>query len=271
MGRKSFFGALIICVIAWACSQNPITGRNQLSLVSESELQGLAKQEYVQFLNENKVVNANSSRDAEMVKRVGSRIASAVTSYYNSQNLGSQLAGYQWEYNLVNNQEANAWCMPGGKIVVYTGILPVTQNEAALAAVVGHEVAHAIAKHGSERMSQALVQQLGGVALGVALSNRSQETQALFNNLYGIGSQVGYALPHSRNQELEADKLGLRYMALAGYNPREAVALWQRMKAQSSGSRPPEFISTHPAEDRRISQLNSIMEETIKNYYRPVK
>ncbi len=271
MGRKSFFGALIICVIAWACSQNPITGRNQLNLVSEAELQSLAKQEYVQFLNENKVVNANSSRDAEMVRRVGSRIASAVTSYYNSQNLGGELAGYQWEYNLVNNPEANAWCMPGGKIVVYTGILPITQNEAALAAVVGHEVAHAVAKHGSERMSQGLIQQLGGVALGVALSNRSQETQALFNNLYGIGSQVGYTLPHSRNQELEADKLGLRYMALAGYNPREAVALWQRMKAQSNGNRPPEFISTHPAEDRRITQLNSIMEETIKNYYRPMK
>jgi predicted Zn-dependent protease len=271
MGRKSFFGALIICVIAWACSQNPITGRNQLSLVSEAELQGLAKQEYVQFLNQNRVVSPNSSRDAEMVRRVGSRIATAVTNYYNQQNLGSELAGYQWEYNLVNNQDANAWCMPGGKIVVYTGILPITQNEAALAAVVGHEVAHAVAKHGSERMSQGLVQQLGGVALGVALSNRSQETQALFNNLYGIGSQVGYTLPHSRNQELEADKLGLRYMALAGYNPREAVGLWQRMKAASNGNRPPEFISTHPAEDRRINQLNSIMEETIKNYYRPVK
>ncbi len=271
MGMKSFLGALIICVVALACSQNPITGRRQLSLVSESELQGMAKQQYAQFLNENKAVNPNSSRDAEMVRRVGSRIATAVTNYYNQQKLGAELSGYQWEYNLINNQDANAWCMPGGKIVVYTGILPVTQNEAALAAVVGHEVAHAIAKHGSERMSQGLVQQLGGVALGVALSNRSQETQALFNNVYGIGSQVGYALPHSRNQELEADKLGLRYMALAGYNPREAVGLWQRMKAASGGNRPPEFLSTHPAEDKRISQLNSIMEETIKNYYRPIK
>ncbi|MCE3282937.1 MAG: peptidase [Chitinophagaceae bacterium] len=271
MGRKSFFSALVIALIAWACSQNPITGRNQLSLVSERELQGLAKQEYVQFLNQNNVVSANSSRDAEMVRRVGSRIASAVTSYYQSQGLAGELAGYQWEYNLVNNKEANAWCMPGGKIVVYTGLLPITQNEAALAAVVGHEVAHAVAKHGSERMSQVLVQQLGGVALGVALSNKSQETQALFNNLYGVGSQVGYTLPHSRKQELEADKLGLRYMALAGYNPREAVNLWTRMKAASGGARPPEFISTHPAEDRRIAELNKIMDETIKNYYRPVK
>lgn len=271
MGRKSFFSALIIALIAWACSQNPITGRNQLNLVSERELQGLAKQEYQQFLSQNRVVSAASSRDAEMVRRVGSRIATAVTNYYNRLNLGSELAGYQWEYNLVNNNDANAWCMPGGKIVVYTGLLPITQNEAALAAVVGHEVAHAVAKHGSERMSQVLVQQLGGVALGVALSNRSQETQALFGNLYGIGSSVAYTLPHSRNQELEADKLGLRYMALAGYNPREAVALWKRMKAASNGSRPPEFVSTHPAEDRRINELNKIMDETIKNYYRPVK
>jgi predicted Zn-dependent protease len=271
MGRKSFFSALVIALIAWACSQNPITGRNQLNLVSETELQGLAKQEYVQFLNQNSVVNPNSSRDAEMVRRVGSRIASAVTSYYQSQGLASELAGYHWEYNLVNNKEANAWCMPGGKIVVYTGLLPITQNEAALAAVVGHEVAHAVAKHGSERMSQVLVQQLGGVALGVALSNKSQETQSLFNSLYGVGSQVGYTLPHSRKQELEADKLGLRYMALAGYNPREAVNLWTRMKAASNGSRPPEFLSTHPAEDRRIAELNKIMEETIQNYYRPVK
>ncbi|HEX6915703.1 MAG TPA: M48 family metallopeptidase [Chitinophagaceae bacterium] len=271
MGRKSFLSALIIALIAWACSTNPLTGEKQLSLVSEAELQGLARQEYAQFLNQNRVVSPASSRDAEMVRRVGSRIANAVTSYYSRQGLASELAGYKWEYNLVANNEANAWCMPGGKIVVYTGLLPITQNEAALAAVVGHEVAHAVARHSSERMSQVLVQQLGGVALGVALRNKSQETQSLFNNLYGIGSSVGYTLPHSRSQELEADKYGLRFMALAGYNPREAVALWKRMKAASNGNRPPEFISTHPAEDRRINELNKIMDETIKNYYRPVK
>jgi predicted Zn-dependent protease len=272
MGKKlSLFSSIIIAFVVIACSTNPITGRKQLSLVSESEMQNVAKTEYRSFLNENQVVNPNSSRDAEMVQRVGKRIATAVTNYYNSQKLGEELAGYQWEYNLVNNKEANAWCMPGGKIVVYSGLLPITQNEAALAAVVGHEVAHAVAKHGSERMSQALVQQLGGVALGVALSSRSQETQALFNNLYGVGSAVGYTLPHSRSQELEADKLGLRYMALAGYNPREAVALWQRMMAASGGNRPPEFVSTHPAEQRRINELNKIMDETLRDYYRPMK
>jgi predicted Zn-dependent protease len=266
---------LLVCCIAAltviACSRNAITGRNQLGLVSESELQTMAKTEYRQFLTESKVVSTASSRDAEMVKRVGSRIAAAVTQYYNEQNLGNELAGYQWEYNLVDSKEVNAWCMPGGKIVVYTGLLPVTQNEAALAVVVGHEVAHALAKHGSERMSQGLLQQLGGAALSVAISNKPAETQNLFMSAYGVGSQIGYTLPHSRKQESEADKLGLRYTALAGYNPREAVALWQRMKAAGGANKPPEFLSTHPAEDTRIADLNKIMEETIKNYYRPVK
>jgi len=267
MGKKlSLFSSLAIAMVVIACSTNPITGRKQLSLVSETEMQNVAKTEYRQFLNENKVVNPNSSRDAEMVQRVGKRIANAVTQYYTSQNLGSELENYQWEYNLVDNKEANAWCMPGGKIVVYSGLLPITQNEAQLAAVVGHEEAHAIAKHARERMSNVLVQQLGGVALSVALSNKSQETQGLFNNLYGIGSQVGFTLPHSRSQELEADKLGLRYMALAGYNPREGVNLWNRMMASSGGSKPPEFMSTHPAEQHRDNEINKMQATTIKKF-----
>jgi predicted Zn-dependent protease len=231
----------------------------------------MAKSQYRQFLNENRVVNPNSSRDAEMVQRVGSRVAQAVTQYYQSQGMGNYLAGYQWEYNLVNSNEANAWCMPGGKIVVYTGLLPITQNEAALAVVVGHEVAHAVARHSTERMSNSLIQQLGGVALSVALSNRPAQTQNMFMGLYDVGSNVAYALPHGRNQELEADKLGLRYTALAGYNPREAIGLWTRMMQAGGGNRPPEFLSTHPAEQRRINELNKIMDETIKNYYRPRK
>jgi predicted Zn-dependent protease len=271
MGRKYFFLSIIIAFVAIACSRNAITGRNQLSLVSENQLQQMAQTEYRQFLSENSVVNSNSSRDAEMVRRVGSRIASAITQYYTQQGLGDQLAGYQWEYNLVNNKEANAWCMPGGKIVVYSGLLPITQNEAALAVVLGHEIAHAVAQHGSERMSRGLLQQLGGVALSVALSSRPQETQNLFMQAYGVGSNVFGILPHSRNQELEADKLGLRYTALAGYNPREAVPLWQRMQSMSQGSKPPEFLSTHPNEENRIQQLQSIMDETIRDYYRPVK
>lgn len=252
-----------------ACSRNAITGRNQLSLVSETEVQNMAQSQYKQFLSENKVVSVSQSKDAEMVRRVGSRIASAITSYYKSQGLASELAGYKWEYNLVSSPDVNAWCMPGGKIVVYTGLLPISQNEAALAVVMGHEVAHAIAKHGNERMSEGLIQQLGGAALSIALANKPQQTQSLFMQAYGIGSAIGVTLPHSRNQEYEADKLGLIYAALAGYNPREAIPLWQRMQAASNGSKPPEFLSTHPAEGNRIERLQEQMPEALK-YYKPM-
>jgi predicted Zn-dependent protease len=262
--------SILVMMLVIACAQNPITGRNQLSLVSEGQMREMAVSQYRQFLSENRVVSSSQSKDAEMVRRVGSRIAGAVTNYYRGQGLAQELEGYQWEYNLVQDNSVNAWCMPGGKIVVYTGILPVAQNEAALAVVVGHEVAHAIAKHGSERMSRGLVQQLGGAALQVALANKPQETQGLFLQAYGLGSQVGGILPHSRKQELEADRLGLIYTALAGYNPREAVPLWQRMEKMSQNSqRPPEFMSTHPAEQTRIRQLQQQMPEALK-YYKPI-
>jgi predicted Zn-dependent protease len=241
-----------------------------LALVSESQMQEMAVSQYRQFLNESKVVSSSQSKDAEMVRRVGSRIASAVTTFYRGKGLSKELEGYQWEYNLVQSNDVNAWCMPGGKIVVYTGILPVAQNEAALAVVVGHEVAHAVAKHGQERMSQGLVQQLGGVALSVALSSKTAETQNLFMQAYGVGSNVFGVLPHSRKQELEADRLGLIYTALAGYNPREAVPLWQRMASLGNGQKPPEFLSTHPAEQTRIQQLQAHMSEALK-YYKPVR
>ncbi len=228
----------------------------------------MAKQEYSSFLSQNTVVSSSQSKDAEMVRRVGSRIASAITSYYKSKGLGSALEGFNWEYNLVNSKDVNAWCMPGGKIVVYTGLLPVTQNEAALAVVVGHEVAHAVAKHGNERMSQGLIQQLGGAALSVALSSKPEQTQNLFMQAYGVGTNVFGVLPHSRKQELEADQLGLIYAALAGYNPREAIPLWQRMEAMSNGQKPPEFLSTHPSESNRIAKLQQQMPEALK-YYKP--
>jgi predicted Zn-dependent protease len=239
-------------------------------LVSEAEVQTMAKAEYRTFLTENKVVAAKSSKDAEMIARIGSRIAAAITRYYAEKGLAKELEGYEWEYNLVDSKEVNAWCMPGGKIVVYTGLLPVTQNEAALAVVIGHEVAHALARHGNERMSQGLVQQLGGVAISAATANKPKETQDLFLNAYGVGSQVGFALPHSRKQELEADKFGLRFAALAGYNIREAIPLWERMSKLSGGQKPPQFLSTHPAEENRIAELSKIMDETIRDYYRPV-
>jgi predicted Zn-dependent protease len=262
----SFF---IVVTAFIACATNPVTGRKQFRLVSEQELQAMATQEYQQFLSTNRTVSPSADRDAEMVRRVGQRIATAVTNYYKQQGLGDVLDGYQWEYNLVNNKEANAWCMPGGKIVVYTGLLPITQNEAALAIVIGHEVSHAVLQHGNERVSQGLAQQLGGAALSVALSNQPAATQNLFYQAYGIGSQVGILLPFSRKQELEADRYGMRWAAIAGYNPREAITLWERMEKMADGQKPPEFLSTHPAEGRRIEQLQKYLPEALK-YYKPM-
>ena len=258
------FGALLV-----ACSKNALSGKSQLTLLPESELQSMATTEYQQFLSTNKVVSSSNNRDAEMVRRVGQRITRAVEAYYAERGLTDKLAGYKWEYNLVDDKAVNAWCMPGGKIVVYTGILPITQNEAALAAVMGHEVSHALLQHGNQRMSQGLLQQLGGVALSVAVANKPAETQNLFLGAYGAGTQVGVLLPFSRSHELEADRYGLIWTAMAGYNPEEAVALWERMEKASQGQSPPEFLSTHPTEGRRIAELKKYMPEAMK-YYKPV-
>ena len=266
---RKITSVFLISAFALACSKNSITGRSQAKLLPESELQNMATTQYNQFLSSNKVVSSSNNRDAEMVKRVGQRITRAVTEFYASKGLSKELEGYKWEYNLIDDKAANAWCMPGGKIVVYTGLLPITQNEAALAAVMGHEVSHAVLYHGNERMSQGLLAELGGVALSVALSDKPAATQNLFMTAYGVGSQVGVLLPFSRKHELEADRYGLIWTAMAGYNPREAVALWRRMQAAASGARPPEFLSTHPAEETRIQQLEKYMPEALK-YYKPM-
>ena len=247
-------------IILAACSKNSITGRNQLAILPESELRQMAQQEYKQFLSQNKVVSPSSSKDAEMVN--------AINKYYAAKGLSSELEGYKWEYNLVDSKDVNAWAMPGGKIVVYTGLLPVTQNEAALAVVLGHEITHALAHHGNERMSQQMVAQGIGVVGGV-LTSGNQQVSNIFNNVYGPGATVGVLLPNSRKQELESDRYGLIFTAMAGYNPREAVPLWERMKAMSAGNRPPEFLSTHPAEDTRIQKLKQMMPEALK-YYKPM-
>lgn len=252
-----------------ACSTNPLTKKSQLTLLPESELQAMGTQQYQQFLSANKVVSASNNRDAEMVRRVGQRIAKAVETYYSQNGISDKLNGFNWEYNLVDDKAVNAWCMPGGKIVVYTGLLPVSQNEAALAVVMGHEVSHALLQHGNQRMSQGLIQQLGGVALSVAVSNKPAETQNLFLTAYGAGTTIGVMLPFSRKQELEADKFGLIWTAMAGYNPQEAIPLWERMEKASQGQSPPEFLSTHPSEGKRIEQLKEYMPEALK-YYKPV-
>lgn len=266
--KKSLIVALCALSIA-ACSRNSITGRKQLSLLPESELRTMATTEYQQFLSQNKVISTSASKDAEMVRRVGQRLVAAINNYYSTKGLTKELEGYQWEYNLVDSKEVNAWCMPGGKIVVYTGILPVTKNEAALAAVMGHEITHALAHHGNERMSQQMVAQGIGVVGGVLTSGNAQVAN-IFNNVYGPGAQVGVLLPNSRKQELESDHYGLIFTAMAGYNPQEAIGLWERMKAMSEGNRPPEFLSTHPAEDTRIEKLKEMMPEALK-YYKPMQ
>ena len=220
---------------------------------------------YKTFLSEHKVLNPAGSKDAAMVDRVGARISNAITKYYTSRQQESVIQGYNWKFNTVDDKAVNAWCMPGGKVVVYTGLLPVTQTESALAIVVGHEIAHAIAKHGSERMSQAMMQQLGGMALQVALSQKPQEAQNLFLQSYAIGSQVLATLPWSRQQETEADQYGLIFAAMAGYNPQEAIPFWERM-SNTGGASPPEFLSTHPSNETRIRKLKQFMPEAMKYY-----
>ena len=266
-----FRNILLLCCTTLflnACQKNSITGRKQLLLVPESELQQMSTQQYQQFLSENKVVPSSASRDAEMVKRVGNRIANAITTFYTKQGKAELLNGYKWEFNLVDSKEVNAWCMPGGKVVVYSGLLPVTQTEGSLAVVMGHEITHALAQHGNERMSEGLIQQLGGVALSVAVSSQPAQTQQLFMEAYGIGSTVGVMLPFSRKQELEADRYGLIFSAIAGYNPHEAIPFWERMAKMNTGEKPPEILSTHPSDETRIAKVKEYVNEAMK-YYKP--
>ncbi len=262
---KKIIYLLFITLVLTGCALNLLTGRKQLNLVSESEMQLMATDQYRVFLSENKVLNSGTSRDAASVDRVGARISKAITIFFDNRGESSLLEGYKWEFNTVDSKEINAWCMPGGKVVVYSGLLPVTGNEAALAIVLGHEIAHSVARHGNERMSQAMVQQLGGMALQVAIAEKPQETQNLFMTAYGIGSTVGAVLPWSRQQETEADQYGLIFSAIAGYDPREAIPFWQRMAAAGGGA-PPEFLSTHPSDATRLRKLEQFMPEALKYY-----
>jgi predicted Zn-dependent protease len=253
-----------ICFLL-SCHTNSIIGRSQLSLVPESEMQSMALTQYKSFLSENKVV-PSSNNTAEMVRRVGEKIAKAITEYYAEHGQADALKGYNWEFNLVESKEVNAWCMPGGKVVVYTGILPYTQNENAMAIVLGHEITHAVAGHGSERMSQQLLAQGIQVAADVALSN-DPKAVSVFNQVYAPGSQVAVLLPYSRKQEYEADHFGLIFAAIAGYNPQEAIPFWTRM-ASIGGQKPPVFLSDHPTDEDRIQKLKDLMPEAMK-YYKP--
>tara|TARA_R110002050_G_scaffold37652_5_gene93255 strand:+ start:50 stop:865 length:816 start_codon:yes stop_codon:yes gene_type:complete len=246
---------MIMILVLLSCATNPFTGKQTMALVPNSQLFPTAFQQYDQFLSENKIIEGTA--DAAMVKRVGQKIAVASERWLNANGYVGYLKDYKWEYHLVEDKAVNAWAMPGGKIVVYTGILPIAKGETGLAAILGHEVAHALANHGQQRMSAGMLQQIGAVGLNVALQDN--KNQALFNDAYGIGSQVGVILPFSRSHESEADSIGLTIMAIAGYNPEEAVALWKRMSAQSNGQAPPQLLSTHPSNDSRIANLEALV------------
>jgi predicted Zn-dependent protease len=254
-------------MLAASCSQVAITGRKQLNLVPDVLMNNMSFQSYSEFLSQNKL--STDTANTQMVKNVGLKIQRAVEQYCAENNMSDQLKGYQWEFNLVEDPNINAWCMAGGKVVVYTGILKVTQNEAGLATVMGHEIAHAFAKHGAERMTQGLLVEMGGMALSKALASRPTETKNLLLRSYGTGTQYGILLPYSRAHETEADHLGLIFMAMAGYNPNEAVAFWQRMAASKTGQAPPEFLSTHPADATRIQNIKNFMPEAMTYYKQP--
>ncbi|TMU56024.1 M48 family metallopeptidase [Flagellimonas algicola] len=248
---KKFILTVAVFVAITACKVNPFTGKSTLNFYPNSQIFPMAFAQYDQFLNENKVITGTS--DAQMITKVGQRISTAAERWLDANGYPGYLKDYKWEYNLVNDETVNAWCMPGGKIVFYTGILPITQTETGVAVVMGHEVAHALADHGAQRMSAGMLQQIGAVAGNVAI--KDPEKRNTFNQAYGLGSTVGVMLPFSRGHETEADRIGLQIMAIAGYNPDEAAELWKRMKAKAGGQAPPEFLSTHPSNDTRINNL----------------
>jgi predicted Zn-dependent protease len=261
---KRFCLTLAGLFLLLSCATVPYTERKSLNLVSDGEMTSLSLQQYSQVMKNSKL--SGNVKDVQMVKNVGQRIASASEAFMRDTGREADVKSYQWEFNLIDDgKTSNAWCMPGGKVAVYTGILPVTKDETGLAVVIGHEVAHAIARHGNERMSESLLVQLGGLGLSLALAQKPNATQELFLSLYGVSSQVGFMLPYSRIHETEADRIGLMLMARAGYDPREAVGLWERMAAQG-GARPPQLLSTHPAPEARIANLRALIPEVMPYY-----
>ncbi len=259
------FVYIFVCFLA-SCATVPITGRTQLDIIPASTMLSMSLQQYDDFLKNHKL--SIDKEKTRMVQNVGERIQRAVEDYMMEQGLSARLNGYVWEFNLVESEEANAWCMPGGKVVVYTGIFPITQDESGLAVVLSHEIAHAIAKHGDERMSQGLLTELGGFALSTALETKPEKTKALWMAAFGVGSNLGIILPYSRLHENEADHLGLIFMAMAGYDPNRAVAFWERMAQQKKGAASPEFLSTHPSDQTRINKIVAAIPEAMK-YYKP--
>ncbi len=256
-------GILAFVLIVQACSTVPLIGRKQVSLLPESSMVAMSLTSYDQFIKENKL--STNKEQIDIVKRVGARMSVAVEKYLKENGFQDRISDFKWEFNLVESKDVNAWCMPGGKVVFYTGIMPLTKNDAGVAVVMGHEIGHAVARHGNERMSQQMAVQFGGIALSEAVKSKPEETQALFQSAYGLGAQYGLMLPYSRLHEYEGDKLGLIFMAMAGYDPKEAIGFWERMAA-NSGPKQPEFLSTHPVEENRIEAIKQFLPEAMKFY-----
>lgn len=251
-------------LILASCQSVPFTQRKQLTLIPDSQLNQLAEQSYKQFLDSAKVIETGSQ--AERVKTVGKTISCGIDRYFENQKKKNIVKDYEWQFNLIEDTIANAWAMPGGRVAVYTGLLDITKSDDELAAVVAHEIAHVIANHGDERLSQGLIIQLGGIALDQALRDKPNTTRQLFMLSYGIGSQVGLALPFSRLQESEADRLGIIFMAMAGYDPKKAISFWQSMIERGNGDPVPEFLSTHPSSENRVEDINKRIDEAMKYF-----
>lgn len=262
--RTQVAAVLGLLVMLAGCAKVPITGRQQLHLIPDASMNSMGVQAYAEFLEKNDV--RVGSEQAAMVKRTGQKIQKAVEEYSKQHKL--PLEGYTWEFNLVEGEAKNAWAMPGGKVVVYTGLLSVAPDEATLAVVMGHEIAHVIARHGNERMSQGLLVQMGGMALSQAMSKQPAQTRDLFMKSYGAGTKYGFMLPYSRTHESEADHMGLVFMAMAGYDPRVAVGFWEEMAAAKKGGLSLEFLSTHPSDKKRIAKIKELLPKAMK-YYRP--
>jgi predicted Zn-dependent protease len=261
---SKIIGLALALLLIQGCATVPITGRQQLSLVSGAEINQMSDQQYKEVIQKGPI--STNKEQTEMVKRVGVRIEKAVEKYMAQKGLSDQLAGFNWEFNLIEDSKTvNAWCMPGGKVAFYTAILPICKDELGVAVVMGHEVAHAIANHGRERMSQGLLAEFGMSTLGAAMGQNPTATQQIFMQAVGVGTNVGM-LKFSRNHESEADHMGLIFMAMAGYDPASAPKFWERMSTLSGGQQPPEFLSTHPSHDTRIKDLEGWIPEANQYY-----
>lgn len=261
---RKIIALTITAAVLYACATVPVTGRKQLSLVSSAEINQMSAAQYQEVIKTGPI--SNNQEQTAMVKRVGVKIQKAVEKYMADKGASDQLAGFNWEFNLIQDDKTvNAWCMPGGKVAFYTAILPICKDEDGIAVVMGHEVAHAIANHGAERMSQGMIAEFGLSTIGAAMGQNPTATQQIFMQAVGMGTNVGM-LKFSRSHESEADHMGLIFMAMAGYNPNTAPKFWERMSTMSGGEAPPEFLSTHPSHETRIKDLEGWIPEAMQYY-----